>query len=91
MNETIARRIHELLLRASSAIDGSVAAVQDGGVAGEELSAYKQAAARVLCEIWDELLKPLYDENPALVPAELKYVPPREVPTSARNTSDRSS
>ena len=88
MNEGIARRVHQLLLQASSAIDTSVAALEDAGIAGEELRDYQQAAGRVLAGMWDELLRPLYDEHPALIPAESNYVPRQDGPTSTRKGSD---
>jgi hypothetical protein len=74
MNEQTARRVHELLMQASGAIDNSVAAVQDAGVIGDELIEFKHAAGRVLGEMWFGLLEPLYNEHPALIPPELKHV-----------------
>jgi len=74
MNEDTARRVHALLIQASGAIDDSVGVVQDAGVMDEELKEYKRAAGQVLGEMWFALLKPLYDEHPALIPPELKSV-----------------
>jgi hypothetical protein len=71
MTEDTARNIHALLLKATGAIDESVAVVQASGVAGEELSDYKHSAGRTLAAIFDELLMPLYEEHRMLVPPEL--------------------
>ena len=72
MNEDTARRVHDLLMQASGAINDSVAAVHDSGDPGEELMAYKRAAGRVLGAMFSELLTPLYNEHPVLIPPELK-------------------
>lgn len=76
MNDDTARRVHARLLEASAAIEDSIAVVRDVDVIGEELTAYKLAAAEALGEIWFALLKPLYDEHPTLVPPGLNIQRP---------------
>jgi hypothetical protein len=71
MTEETARLVHLLLLKASGAIDETVATVQASGVHGEELSEYKHAAGRTMMAIFEELLMPIYREHPAVIPTEL--------------------
>ena len=53
MDEKTARRVSDLLvMQATGALNDCVAAVQDSGVGGGELKAYKQAVGRVLGEIF---------------------------------------
>lgn len=65
-----AKRLHELLLSASSAIDGCVALAQnDAPTAG--FDEYRLAAAQALDSVMEGLLKPIYREYPDLIPPEL--------------------
>lgn len=71
MTEETARNIHALLLKATGAIDDSVAVLQGSVVNTEELAEYKRAAGRALMAVFDELMAPLYRKHRALIPAEL--------------------
>ena len=71
MSEDDARRVHALVLQACEAIDASVAAVLETNATSEESTVYRRAAGTVLMEIFDELLKPLYEQHPAIIPPEL--------------------
>jgi hypothetical protein len=70
MTKDTAKRIHEFVLKASAAIDDSVAAGRDDQDE-EGFKAYRSAAARVLDNIMEELLKPIYREHADLIPPEL--------------------
>jgi hypothetical protein len=70
MTEATAKRVHESVLRASSAVDDAVAIVQAEGDA-DDLRNCRLGAARVLDAIMEELLKPIYRAHPRLIPPEL--------------------
>ena len=70
MTKQTAIRAHELLIKASGAIDESVAAVQSDA-SETELREYRRATGRVLDAIMEELLKRIYREHPDLIPPEL--------------------
>ena len=73
MTEQTAQAISDLLMRATAAIDESVAVLKDSGAPAEELSDYKHAAASTLGTMFSELLVPLYRQHPSVMPPELKH------------------
>jgi hypothetical protein len=73
-NPHVARRISELMLDISSRINESVDSTKSE-CSAEEHAAYQRAAAKVLSTLQQEVLSPLYAEQPALRPAGWKAAP----------------
>jgi len=67
----VADEICKLLLAVSGSLDGSVELVQKR-CSEEEFVEYRRGVARVLGEMYFELLKPLYAMNPTIKPPELE-------------------
>ena len=65
-----ARKISAIMLDISAKLDESVAIAQSE-CTDEELVAYRRAVGNVLGEVWDAVLKPLYEAHPTLRPPEL--------------------
>ena len=70
MTKGTAEHVHSLLLASSTAINRSIALVQEGADESE-FRAYRLAAGRLMAKLMDDLIMPLYREYPDLVPPEL--------------------
>jgi len=70
MTRETAAEVHRLLLKCSGAIDQSIALVQRDAD-NDEFSSYRLAAAHLLVQLMDELMKPIYRQHPDLLPPEL--------------------
>jgi hypothetical protein len=70
MTREAAERVHALLLECSTAINRSIAVVQ-ASADDSEFRAYRAAAGRLMANVMEDLLRPLYREYPDLVPPEL--------------------
>jgi hypothetical protein len=47
-------------------------------VPGKEFEQYRRAAGRIMGEIFVEILQPLYDEHPDLIPDQLRATSPNK-------------
>jgi hypothetical protein len=70
VNKHTAEKVHKLMLDISSQLDESVAFVQKECPV-EEFTVYRRAIGNILGEVWDTILRPLYEEHPDLRPREL--------------------
>jgi hypothetical protein len=70
MQQETAKKISAIMLDASAKLDESVAIAQSE-CTDEELVVYRRAVGNILGEIWDTVLRPLYEEHPTLRPPGL--------------------
>ena len=70
MDHETARKISTIIHDISSRLDESVAIAQNE-CSEQEFVTYRRAVGNVLGELWDTILKPLYEEHPDLRPKEL--------------------
>ena len=62
-NKVVAKEIAEVLLEVSGKLDESVARAQQA-CSDAEFQSYRRAVGHIMGELWDELLKPVYDLHP---------------------------
>ena len=70
MTRDTARRMHELVLKASAAVDESVAVAQTDGEDADYVE-YRLGAGHVLDAIMHRLLEPIYRQHPDLIAPQL--------------------
>lgn len=70
MDGTIAKQISDLMLEYSAKLNQSVALAQQH-CAEEEFEKYRAAVGMVMGLMFTEIMGPIYEEHPALMPASL--------------------
>ncbi len=70
-DETIAKKISELMIVHSAELDASLVEVRDHASA-EEFAAYRSAVGRLMGHMLLDIMNPLYAMHPGLTPAELR-------------------
>ncbi|MEO6575427.1 MAG: hypothetical protein ABIP89_16385 [Polyangiaceae bacterium] len=71
MKRKVAEQIHELMISFSGALAESVEVVEAGGDA-DETAQYREAVTMLLGTMLEEIMVPIYDQHPALIPTALK-------------------
>ena len=71
MDKEAAKRVSDLVLRASGELDESVAFVRDN-CSEPEFLAYRESIGRIMNDLWMSVLKPIYSEHPDIEPKGLK-------------------
>ncbi len=70
MDDAIAKEVSNLMLEYSAKLNQSVALVQNH-CTEEEFEKYRTAIGIVMGYMFTEIMRPLYDEHPALTPPSL--------------------
>ena len=70
-NLDAAKTVSDLMIEISKRVDDSIRLVQQD-CSDEEFRVYRLAAAKVLAEVYLEVMIPLYRTNPSLKPEGLK-------------------
>ncbi|MBK5143866.1 hypothetical protein I2494_09065 [Budviciaceae bacterium BWR-B9] len=70
-NTEVAESISDLMLKIGKDINESIILVQ-AECSPDEFSAYKLAAGKVMGEILLEIMNPIYEMHPDIIPDELK-------------------
>ena len=71
MKRKVAEQVHELMISFSGALAESVEVVEAGSDA-EETAAYREAVTMLLGTMLEEIMVPIYDQHPELIPSALK-------------------
>ena len=69
-NESVAKQVSDLMVELSQKINDSIILVQEK-CTEEEFTTYRRVAARVLGEIYLDIMTPVYQLHPSLKPAGL--------------------
>lgn len=65
-----AQAVHELALKIGKELDNSIVSIQQA-LSDEELKNYKLAVGKVMGDLFFEIMQPIYELHPEMVPDEL--------------------
>ncbi len=75
MDEETAAEVIRRAKQMNADLNDMVWLAMDAGVSEEDFNQFRRRVGRVMGEVYDELLRPLFDKFPHLTPPEL--IPPR--------------
>ena len=67
VDERTAKKVADLIYEIAGQIEASIGIVKNG-CSPEELLAYKRAVGKVIYELYEDVLEPLYKKHPTLRP-----------------------